>query len=521
VKKLCLDTRHRQSLLSLRNKILRYTVVTAYQRYIQDVLMRVGATTDKASRFAENMFNYEKRLVEASLDPLVLRDPARSPRRVTVDWLRKESPQIDWLSTLRYVYPDSQVDMDTEILLPDETYIIELSKIFSSTATSSMNAYLMWRLISGYYPYLAEEDRAVLDVLQYEIAGVISAPPPWLACTRMTREFFPLAAGALLAKADPQTTRDRREEAAGAVFRSLTQTLGGLLTYSRFISDDSRASVLQQVTSVDLVAGYPAVLRSDRLLTNMYDEMNVLRHNFFDSVTAARHHQRTVQQKAYMAPGQEWELEAMLNGAEVTYSRSRHSVVVPDQLMRPPLFDPAYPPPFQYGGLGTRLAVAILSSVDPASLTTPADQGNATGQPEDQMLLDNQATFRACVSAALAQSGVREKTVSRVVRAAAAQVLGVRLALQALTNHLEEVGIEQLPGFESMPQERIFFVAYGQSLCKHKTEEKGHWDEHTTFSLDGEERLHLTVEQAAPFREVFQCNATHAHVIEGPCGGFV
>ena len=67
---------------------------TAYQRYIQDVLLRLGATTDRAGRLARNLFHYEKRLVEAWLEPLELRDPARPLRRVTVDWLRKESPQV-------------------------------------------------------------------------------------------------------------------------------------------------------------------------------------------------------------------------------------------------------------------------------------------------------------------------------------------------------------------------------------------------------------------------------------------
>ena len=71
-------------------------MVTAYQRYIQDVLLRIGVSVDRAGRFAKNMFHYERRLAEASEDRLGRRDPASAPRphRVTVDWLRKESPQV-------------------------------------------------------------------------------------------------------------------------------------------------------------------------------------------------------------------------------------------------------------------------------------------------------------------------------------------------------------------------------------------------------------------------------------------
>ena len=60
---------------------------------------------------------------------------------------------------------------------------------------------------------------------------------------------------------------------------------------------------LLQISSVDLHCGYPAVLLEDKLLDKVYSELNVMRHNFFDSVQAARHHQRVIQQKAYLAPG--------------------------------------------------------------------------------------------------------------------------------------------------------------------------------------------------------------------------
>ena len=58
-----------------------------------------------------------------------------------------------------------------------------------------------------------------------------------------------------------------------------------------------------QISSVDLHCGYPAVLLEDKLLDKVYSEMNVMRHDFFESVQAARRHQRVIQQKAYLAPG--------------------------------------------------------------------------------------------------------------------------------------------------------------------------------------------------------------------------
>ena len=84
--------------------------------------------------------------------------------------------------------------------------------------------------------------------------------------------------------------------------------------------------------------------------------------------------------------------------------------------------------PFQYGGLGTQLAEALLSSIEPESLL-PSAASNFTADPEDTMA-NNRAKFRACVSSALAASQVQERTVERVTASAADQVLSVRLALQ-------------------------------------------------------------------------------------------
>ncbi|KAF0301682.1 Endothelin-converting enzyme 1 [Amphibalanus amphitrite] len=497
-------------------------VVTAYQRYIQDVLLRIGVTVDSAARFAKNMFHYERRLAEASLDPLERSDPASTPhpQRVTVDWLRKESPQIDWLNILRDVYPAGKVTMETEVVLPDQQYVLEVSKIVSSTATSSMNEYLMWRLVDGYLPYLPEADRAALDVLRSELTGVKRQPPHWLTCTRITRQLLPLAAGALLARDEPSEAREHSQRAATELFQSLQQGLGGALTYSRLVSDRNRAAVLHQISSVDLVCGYPAVLLEDKLLDKVYSELNVMRHNFFDSVQAARRHQRIIEQKAYLVPGQEQELEPLLNGASVSYSQAHHTVVVPDYLLRPPLFEPTYPPPFKYGGLGTRLAEALLAAIKPGSLALAEEETNSTVDGGDTMA-HNRETFRRCISAALSMSQLEPQTVARVTTSASDQVLALRLALQTMLAHLEEVGDEQLPGLEDMSAEKVFFSAFGQSMCLHKTEEKSQWDEFTKFKVDGKVKLELTVEQAAPFREVFNCNETHAHVLEGPCGFFV
>ena len=87
-------------------------------------------------------------------------------------------------------------------------------------------------------------------------AGVTRPPPHWLTCTRLTRQLFPLAAGALLARDESIQRREQTGRAASALLDSLKQSLGGALTYSRLVDDRSRAALLQQVRSHRTVRGH-------------------------------------------------------------------------------------------------------------------------------------------------------------------------------------------------------------------------------------------------------------------------
>ena len=84
--------------------------------------------------------------------------------------------------------------------------------------------------------------------------------------------------------------------------------------------------------------------------------------------------------------------------------------------------------PFTYGGLGTRLAEALLSAIEPSNLSAAEGASNATSG--DQTMANNRETFRNCIAAALSEHGLQTQTVARVTTAASDQVLAVRLALQ-------------------------------------------------------------------------------------------
>lgn len=69
-------------------------MATAFHYYAKDVVQLLGATSDAAIKFAEDIFEYEKRIARITPDVLNLTDPVMNFHILTVSQLKSKSNTV-------------------------------------------------------------------------------------------------------------------------------------------------------------------------------------------------------------------------------------------------------------------------------------------------------------------------------------------------------------------------------------------------------------------------------------------
>ncbi|KAK6631079.1 hypothetical protein RUM43_014175 [Polyplax serrata] len=145
-------------------------ISSSYCRYMKDVARHLGATSIDANSFSDDMFYFERRLAEAMLYTTDVED-VRKHQIFTIDTLKILAPSIPLHEILDALFSKSNVNDDTEVLLPSLAYLTKISNIIATTDRSALNNFVIWNLVKKYLPYLSQNFRDIYSVYNKEMTG--------------------------------------------------------------------------------------------------------------------------------------------------------------------------------------------------------------------------------------------------------------------------------------------------------------------------------------------------------------
>lgn len=101
-------------------------LIEAYKMLMRDFAINFGTVAEVANKFAEEMFHFEKRIVNAL--------PAdRKPVIVTLGDVKKLAPMLPVLGTITTTFSNTRLDDRTPIWIEDVNMLREMSIIVSTT----------------------------------------------------------------------------------------------------------------------------------------------------------------------------------------------------------------------------------------------------------------------------------------------------------------------------------------------------------------------------------------------------
>ena len=324
-------------------------LMAAYQGYVERLLTLVGSKSPAAE--AESVLAMEKRLAQASLSLVELRDPQVSYRMVQVKELERSYPGLAWKKFLKA----QGIEKVPSISLGHDTFFRVANELLRQQSPQQWQAYLRFHLAHAMAPYLSQGFVDANDALFLRtLRGSQEPMPRWRRVRNTIDSLLGPALGHLYQQAHfPPASRT----AAEALVEQIRASLREQLAQAPWLGTQARLVAVEKLDAVDLKLGgpdrapdYPGLhLSASDYAGNVLTLARWLHQRHMDTVDKVR---------------EEWQWAQSAYAVNIYYDAARNQLVVPAGLMQAPLFDPQGDVAANYGGLGSIIAHELMRGFD-------------------------------------------------------------------------------------------------------------------------------------------------------------
>jgi len=120
--------------------------------HLPTMLKLSGWDAQKAAKGAESIYKIEKFLADSSRKLEDMRDPYRNYNKMTVAKLNSLTPAINWTE----LFTKMEYKMVDTVIVGQPEYYRAVNKALTTFSVDDWKAYLRWKLVSAYAPYLNE-----------------------------------------------------------------------------------------------------------------------------------------------------------------------------------------------------------------------------------------------------------------------------------------------------------------------------------------------------------------------------
>ncbi|XP_015927685.2 endothelin-converting enzyme 2 [Parasteatoda tepidariorum] len=480
--------------------------VKAYQLFIKNIVHAMDVELYKATKFAEQVFSYEKRIAEITPRPDTLRNTKDLYSILTVQELDRLSSSISWTDILQSYFPDV-VTADTKIAVLSEKYFKDISEIISSTDSSVLNNYYMWRFMHTFAPHSSTKFRLVVNSFKQDFEGITdtysSFEDNWEYCIDVTSQYLGHAVGALyVQRYFPSSVHDKIHVYLHKLIGALNSVGGSLPWLS---GDNAHESAESKIRSLAVLSGHPGFARN-RSLDSYYQELQV-QADYFQNIKNGVYFLHIKQQDMLRNKAiTDYSWTIYPHDVSVDYKYVGNQLVVPAGLFDEPLFDVESPLAVKYGILAAHVANKLAGAFDDKGINY-----NMYGVLEPWIGNNSLHSFKmkeGCVKKSVSNYSLQGVPVDSdlTIGSLIADIGGVKIAYEAYKRHAQEESSERvLPGM-NVNNNQLFFMSYAQSLCQIINPKKLMSSKDSSTHLPEELRVLATLQQMPEFANAFSCS---------------
>jgi putative endopeptidase len=450
-----------------------------YRAHIAKMLQLAG-TNDGADK----IFELEKRLAAASLDPKSAADPVLTEHVMSVAQLAELAPRIDWAAYIA----DAKL-APVELNVAEPKFLVQLNKELAATPLATWKLYLEWHLLDAAAPWLSKPFVDELGAL----------PPRAARCTELTETLFPEAVGKkYVERYFPPAAKAKARSLANALLDVIKENIPTVA----WMGPETKQRALAKLSESRVEIGYPDQWKS-------YAGVTIHRDTLWANIAQGRKFNvdDDRQQVGKPTDRRSWKLPPSSPLAYIDLQINE--LVLPAGFLQAPVFDPRASDAVNLGAMGSGLAHDLMHAIDATGAAYTID-----GKPMKWWSPSDEAAFgerAACVRdqyASYAVSPELHEDGKLVLDEAIGDLGGLHVAFVALQRSMK---LHPIPAIDGFTAEQQFFLAWGQlrgeSMGIEAQRQMVKGDIHPVPKL----RVNGPLVNLPEFEQAFACKAAQHH----------
>ncbi|MBW4889323.1 M13 family metallopeptidase [Mucilaginibacter sp. HMF5004] len=285
-------------------------------KYVPAMLKLSGLSDAQADAAAKSVFAIEKALADSSRKLEELRDPYRNYNKMSVAQFNKLTPAINWntfFGKMGIIGADS-------IIIGQPEFFRGVNKYLTAFSVADWKAYLRWKLISSYAPYL--NDAIVTENFRFTgtvLQGRKTQLPRWKSVLDTENGIMGELLGQLFVKEYfPLKAKMRYAHLVEAIRQSYREHIAKLT----WMSPETKKKALVKLNAIHPKVGYPDKWKD-------FSTLQVSRESYAANVMQARKwaYQNNINKLGKPIDHTEWNMTPQTYNAN--YSPSNNEITLP------------------------------------------------------------------------------------------------------------------------------------------------------------------------------------------------
>uniref|UniRef100_A0A669QUE3 Membrane metalloendopeptidase like 1 n=1 Tax=Phasianus colchicus TaxID=9054 RepID=A0A669QUE3_PHACC len=256
-----------------------------------------------------------------------------------------------------------QVDPEEEVVVYGMPYLQELKAIISKYSASTIQNYLIWRLVIDRVSSLSRRFKDARASYRKALYGTTLEEARWRECVSYVNNNMENAVGAMYVR---ETFAGESKRMVQDLIDKIREVFIETLDELQWMDEASKAKAREKALAIKEQIGYPDYILEDQneKLDQEYANLNFSEHNYFENILE---NLRAGAQKSLKKLRERVDQDIWIIGAAVVnafYSPNRNQIVFPAGILQPPFFSKHQPQALNFGGIGMVIGHEITHGFD-------------------------------------------------------------------------------------------------------------------------------------------------------------
>uniref|UniRef100_A0A8C6Z4Z0 Membrane metalloendopeptidase like 1 n=1 Tax=Nothoprocta perdicaria TaxID=30464 RepID=A0A8C6Z4Z0_NOTPE len=394
-----------------------------------------------------------------------------------------------------------QVDPEEEVVVYGMPYLQELKAIISKYSASTIQNYLIWRLIIDRVSSLSQRFKDARASYRKALYGTTLEEARWRECVSYVNNNMENAVGALYVR---ETFAGESKRMVRDLIDKIREAFIETLDELQWMDETSKEKAREKVRDGKKFQYSLTILLDCQFLL----QLNFSEHKYFENILE---NLRVGAQKSLKKLRERVDQDIWIIGAAVVnafYSPNRNQIVFPAGILQPPFFSKHQPQALNFGGIGMVIGHEITHGFDDNGRNFDKD-GNMFDwwsnfsalhfKEQSRCMIYQYGNYTWELAGGENVSGI--STLGENI----ADNGGVRQAYKAYLKWLEREGMEpELPGL-NLSHKQLFFLNFAQVWCGSYRPEYASQSIKTDVHSPLKYRVMGSLQNFEAFSEAFRC----------------